>query len=291
MNLKTFNCELNNSYSRHLKFEKWTSYRQEITDFVNENLAVSKGNLLVLGAGNCHDLNLKDLLQQGHALILTDIDGNSMIDGVERQKVQAEVIEMDYLGLSDRHWIDELQRICLSGHPIEFTKWLSHLMATVKEEHFVWHGKQIDVTLCLPIYTQLLFSQVEGQLRQYWLSDVLREEDYNDYVRALLDIMPSIIGYFNEGLLDLVEKGSQVIVLSDCLEDVPEGSYSQAYEAGKFEQAYDQYCQTYGMGLGHYGLYNLEAQTTPSKSKWFRWPFAHDRVLFVKGIIIKAEQL
>ena len=289
MDLKTFNSELNKSYSRDQKYEKWTEYREDISEFILDNLKVGGGTVLVLGAGNCHDLDLHALLQQDYRLILTDIDGSSMKEGLKRQAVEAEIFEVDYLGLSEINWLDELQKICLSGNKIEFTQWLTQLTATVEEKHFIWQGDPVDVTICLPIYTQLLFAQIEGQLRQYFLSDVLREEEYNGYLRQLLDVMPNIISDFNEGILDLVGKGSQLVVLSDCLEDRPEGSYSQAYKAGEFEQAYDHYCQTYGMGLGHYGLYNIEEYYTPSESKWFRWPFANDRVLFVKAIIIETS--
>jgi len=289
MDLKTFNRELNTSYDQDNKYVQWTDYRHAVTDFIVKKLVVNKGTVLVLASGNCHDLDLQVLIQENHRVILSDIDGKSMEDGLKKQRVYVETFEIDYLGLSEIDWLDELQKICLSGHQVDYTNWLTQLSATVKEKHFKWQGAPIDVTICLPIYTQLLFAQVEGQLRQYLLSDILSEEVYNNYLRGLLDMMPKVIAYFNEGLLDLARKGSQLIVLSDCLEDVPEGQYSQAYEAGEFQQAYDLYCESYGMGLGHYGLYDLEAHYPPIESRWFRWPFAEDRVLYVRGIIIKVD--
>ena len=53
------------------------------------------------------------------------------------------------------------------------------------------------------------------------------------------------------------------------------------------EGIYNNYKNTYGMGLGDYGLKHLDTLLKPIKYRWLEWPFTKDTSLFVKVVIYK----
>lgn len=253
--MKEFNHRLNMD-GREERFERWQDYRKAITSFIIEHCHNSSiSNMIILGAGNCHDLDLAALSRLDCSITLSDIDDEALMYGLEIQ------------GKSDKDFsLIHSDYLCGCIDPLH----------------------TYDVVVCLPIYTQLYFPmQYEAMLMAYE-NGKIEAEELVARQRELLDGMPAIIDSFNENVMDLMTNTSQLIVFSDLIEDEPSGHYIEAY---KTETSYDavinDYVEIYGMGLGNYGLYHLEQHLKMLAHKWFLWQFDEKRSMVVKGVVFE----
>jgi hypothetical protein len=94
--------------------------------------------------------------------------------------------------------------------------------------------------------------------------------------------------------MDHLNKDAKVIVLSDILE------YKTASEEAKYLQAHQNhmmileehintYHHHYGHGLGSYGLAHLRSEMNNIKETILYWPFSEDKIMLVKGHILKNK--
>lgn len=253
--MKDFNHFLNIN-GRDKRFARWQEYRDAITTFILEHSSSKKiKNMIVLGAGNCQDLDLKKLENTGCKITLTDIDEEALKYGVKSQGVEKGDFRLkgsDYL----------------SG-PID-------------------ENGLYDLVVCMPIYTQLYFPMHYQGLMVAYDQGKIDSETLILKQRELLDGMPAIIGDFNESMMALMKDRSKLIVFSDLIEDEPKGHYIEAFGS---EMSYDaiinDYVEIYGMGLGNYGLYHLEQRLNVLAHDWFLWSFNENRSMVVKGAVFE----
>jgi hypothetical protein len=66
------------------RWSNYTSHRERILNILTANTPAN-GRLLLLGAGNCNDLDLSALLRHYSELHLVDLDSEAMLLGVQRQ--------------------------------------------------------------------------------------------------------------------------------------------------------------------------------------------------------------
>lgn len=100
--IRDFEAELNAKTKM-----SWNSYRQHRQSITRMLLSAKRKygpKLLVLGAGNCNDIDLTRLVSNGVEIHLADVDVDSVISGIERQglasDVMASIQEAEMTGLS-----------------------------------------------------------------------------------------------------------------------------------------------------------------------------------------------
>ena len=74
-----------NRSTRH-NWESFRGHREQIMNLIRQAQKVGRGKIAVLGAGNCNDLDLKELASSFQEIHLFDLDPGSMADGVSRQR-------------------------------------------------------------------------------------------------------------------------------------------------------------------------------------------------------------
>ncbi len=80
-----------------------------------------------------------------------------------------------------------------------------------------------------------------------------------------------------------MDKSSHLIVASDILEANYESDFYKSIKSlDEMDQRLLDYQNIYGIGLGDYGLINLDQYLIPKSSKWLEWPFNDHKCLFVK---------
>jgi len=99
--------------------------------------------------------------------------------------------------------------------------------------------------------------------------------------------MPSVIDRFNHNLLGLLKEEGSMMVLSDVFElEQSSGFYRRVKNSIKnydvMEEIYEGYKKKYGMGLGDYGLYNLDDKMQTIVSRWLIWPKNEESSYIVK---------
>lgn len=89
--------------------ENWdcfTSHRDKVTNLLSPAAPHPSARLCVLGAGNCNDLDLSQLLKSFARIELVDLDADAMRDGIERQGVPTDQLVrhegLDITGIAER---------------------------------------------------------------------------------------------------------------------------------------------------------------------------------------------
>jgi len=289
MEIKFFNKNLNRGHKEERRYRRWSWYREAVTEYILKHIPKKEeSHLLVLGAGNCEDLDLVKLKQACGQLTLSDVDRESMLIGIKQQGVTGVAIQvLDYLGLDQKNFMDQLISQIEVGEVAEGLE--EYIKSTLAEvvvfESWLNEGVIYDDIVCMPIYTQLLFTQLKESLYFYVIEGKLTENRYHQLERMILDYMPGLLRKFNQGMLKLVKPKGALIVLSDVLVDKSNGKYHQLYQKTQnFDKVLKSYTQTYGMGIGDYGLENLKENMKVDDVTWFLWPFNKMSVLIVKGI-------
>ncbi len=294
--------QLNESLGDETTFHRWTSYRQQLTEFITEHISGCESTL-VIGAGNCNDISLSSLVQatcdetrrgdidkstyvnfQDRArIVLSDIDGQAMERGCERQGVSLPMAVIDYTGLSGSVLMERFEKALTLGVTTEIDDVLDAMVSCVQGQES-WTKECYDLLIVLPIHTQIFYRELEDILNFALVTDEISEKDYSLIQQRILDKVPLVIQAFNKHLRELLKYDGHLVIFFDCLEDVAGGNYDLAYERQSFQEAYDVYHQEYGMGLGHYGIYEMEEHMKTFDQCWLKWPIEGERCIFVKGV-------
>lgn len=286
--IKKFNKNLNKDHENEQRFNRWDIYRKRITNYIIQGRTSDEnGSLLIVGAGNCEDLELGKIKDAFRSITLSDIDNESMIKGIKNQNIKGiEIKEIDYLGLDKNNFIEELMKQIEEKATIETIKEYikEKLKSVVAFRELIEEESSYDYVVCTPIYTQLIFNQICESIYLYVADNRITIEEYRELERHTLDQMPKLVDTFNKGMWKLTKTKGVLIVFSDVLVDDINGKYYKLYNNGNnFDQVLFEYAQEYGVGIGHYGLSSLDDLGEGYRSAWFLWPFYKETILFVQG--------
>lgn len=286
--IKHFNRILNSD--EYNRFEQWKNYRNELTNYILNNTENYIDSLLILGAGNCDDLDISRLNNSSNSLTISDIDKVSLIEALDKYDLVQEntkILAFDYTGLdSNLTWNNFIDNMIKAKDIKDIDYYFNKLNMAISNHKFPLTQKY-DVVIVSPIYTQLIFQQ--GLSNINILHNLNFSFELLEHVKSkLLELMPLVINKFNENLTDILREKSTLIVVSDIFEANHNSIFYQETKGLKnIETVYENYLKNHGMGIGDYGLSNMSEKLKPIKSKWFEWPFNSDKTLFVKTTLFK----
>jgi len=238
----------------------------------------TKKTILILGAGNMHDMKLDFFLRNFEQVVLTDIDVVSIKEQLKdaQYSSQIDIREIDYLGLDKSSFIDGLGEELLSTNTVKkLEEIIDRRITKLLSYHFSTNFDQLfDVIYVSPIYTQLLYRQVEQYIGS--LSELGLPKEFQEYTLAtLLQQMMKVIDHFNQEVFQLLRTDGIMFVASDIFL-LQNDTFSlrvkhsiKSYDV--MEEILENYQKTYGMGLGDYGLYSITKLLKVLRSKWFIW--------------------
>ena len=258
-----YNKKLNSSYNVYEKYNSYKSYRKQVTDRIMSILSTDS-SLLIVGAGNLSDLDLSALSK--YEVTLLDIDEEAMKEGIKRQGLNLKdftLIKGDLTGLETTDFFSNLDEMRDD-----------YLLSPIKISL-----SQYDIIIVLPIYTQLLLPQ---------LIEILGYER----IQAYLPLIQNRIDVLNNFLREHLKPEGKVIAFSDVLEydhSQEEYQYLKVHEnnAMLLDDFYTQYLNTYGHGLGSYGLFEMSQKLNVFKEDYLIWPFSKERLMLIKMIVAK----
>jgi len=144
-----------------------------------------------------------------------------------------------------------------------------------------------------PIYTQLVYNQV---LRE---CSILRESGYPEHMikyieNIMLDKMVHVIDRFNDNIIKTLNDDGYLLVISDVLQLDKNSNFYLRVKNGirsheVMEEIYSAYKEKHGIGIGDYGLLNLDEKLKSYLSRWLIWPFDGSTSFVVKLKIYKKE--
>ncbi|MBN2299683.1 MAG: hypothetical protein JXC31_00680 [Acholeplasmataceae bacterium] len=296
--IEQFNQDIN--LSDETRFDRWLTYRNQIVEFIDPYLSLKeKEKCLILGSGNCDDLDLSYIIEKYRDVTLSDIDLSSVKKGILKQNLkinQFKLIKEDFSGFDKINFFENLIDDVLTMKTED--EILDYLIKKVKLSQQITTFENIkeiyDFIWISPIFTQLIFNQVLKA------TEVLREMKFDPLLiqvieSSMLNLMPEIIDHFNQKIDQVSKKDSMIVVLSDIFQS----KYNDAFEL-KIKQAihstdlmdllYKDYQETYGYGLGDYGLLSLSASKHLLAHRWFLWPFSESINMTVECLILENKK-
>lgn len=262
------NQQINASYDVDKLYIQYADYRKRVSERVKK-MVKSGDDVLVIGGGNLNDLDLS-LLEEAQ-VTLVDVDEEALLKGIKRQGHSLEkyrVIGGDLTGLEETDFFSKLEKIGVSDIESYYHKDITIELAAY------------DVIVVLPIYTQLLLPQL------------MEKYDY-EALQGFLPLIQNRIGALNGFLRQHLKDKGQMILFSDVIEydnTQEEYRYLKVHQSHLMilEDFYESYLNTYGYGLGSYGLYEMSQQLKVIKEDFLIWPFSEDRLMLIKIDMVKT---
>jgi hypothetical protein len=247
-----------------------------------------KERLLIIGAGNLNDFDLDYFLSVFNEVYLSDIDTVSVKKSLEEKinSPKIKVEQIDYLGFVESGFFDNfhdlLKMVDYKKVQLFFVEKFKMLGKYQLSKKF---NLQFDTIYISPIYTQLLYRQIEVELDQ--LVELGFSLEYRRQILIeILQMMIPIIDNFNNGIYELLIEKGNVFVGSDIFY-LDDNSFSKSIKTNindhdKIESIYLDYHNHYGFGIGDYGLYSLLQQLKLKQEIWVLWGKNQKNIYAVK---------
>ena len=292
-----FNRDVNQSANAPDRYERWRAYREQVTAFLIGALAEASHakTVLVAGAGNLNDIDVPALCGGWNAVTLSDADRTGMESGLSRQglayaqREKITLLEADYTGAEKSGLFLTWEGMANRGaSAAEMAAYIRAALAALAADDAPVFGEQYDTVISCPVYTQLLYTQIEVFLKILLEAGLYSYEELNDILNAAYGAMPLILGHYNDALLAACKPDGRLVILADVVEAV-----TSSAEAGTLLQlavngfsdssALESLIKIHGLELSLEGLADWERKTQCMQSRYFRWPFDDSKEYLVCG--------
>lgn len=299
--IELFNRDLNQSSNSNDKDIE--AFRLQI-DLILKSLVERIGDnnkAIIIGAGKMKDFSLTFFARRFNEVVLTDVDLQTVNESLnninlsEAEKKKITKIRVEYTGFEKNLFFQDFKERIINCRTFEkIDQVISSKLVGLENYKFLKdYQNSANLVYVSPIYTQLVYNQV---LRE---CSILRENGYPEHLlkyieNIMLEKMPEIIDRFNDNIINALIDNGYLMVLSDIFQlDINSDFYLRVKNGIRnhevMEEIYEGYRKKYGVGIGDYGLLNLDDKLKSYLSRWLIWPFDEQRVFVVKLKIYKKE--
>ena len=273
-NLEKFYHTINQSNALTFQYDYWKKYRNNRLESIKPFLSQNK-NVIILGAGNCNDLALEEILESTKSVTLVDIDIDSVKKGIKKQNLLEKdfnLINLDLTGLSSVNFYSQFSKMLEENNSNEkIYQSLKTMVTEVNQKQLL--NKKYDLVISTPVYSQLVYSKLFEMIDT---SAKLHKGLKNE----IIQLMPIIIRNYNDFMISILKNNGYIILWSDLItlnEEVKDNK--------ELQSIYEKYKKTYGLGIPDYGIENLCEHLIVKDSFWDVWPFNKKINFLIKGII------
>lgn len=299
--MELFNRDLNTSLNQENK--EVEAFRLQV-DLIVKSLVERINNnqrVIVIGAGKMKDFSATFFVKRFDEVILTDIDMMSVNEAVdklninEKEKKKITKIRIEYTGFEKNTFFKDFKERIINCRTFEkIDQVISSKLDGLSDYRFLKdYENSGDLVYVSPIYTQLVYNQL---LRE---CSVLRENGYPEHMlkyieNIMLDKMVNVIDVFNNNVITSLKEDGYLLVISDVFQLDKKSDFYLRVKNGirsheVMEEIYDGYKKKHGMGIGDYGLLNLDEKLKSYLSRWLIWPFDETSSFVVKLKIYKKD--
>ena len=301
--IEVFNRKLNQSLIYENKEMKAFRLQVDlILKSVYERL-IESDRAIIIGAGKMKDFSLTFFVKNFNHVVLTDIDMNTVNEAIKELRLSNKVLDkitkirIDYTGFEKNQFFNDFKERIVNCRTFEKVDQVikSKLEGLENYKFLKVYPKTADLVYVSPIYTQLIYNQV---LRE---CAILRESGYPEHMlkyieSTLLDKMVDVIDRFNDNVIETLKPLGHLVAVSDIFQvDIGSSFHLRVKNGIKnhevMEEIYEGYKEKYGMGLGDYGLLNLDEKLAPYLSRWLIWPYDEKSIFIVKLKIYKKNSI
>ena len=150
------------------------------------------------------------------------------------------------------------------------------------------------LVISCPIYTQLLYTQIEVFLKLLFEAGLYAYEELNEILNAAYGAMPGILKRYNTMLLGACGPGGHIVLVSDMAELENGGAaYRQACQAeadGLVDaQTAETLIKAHGAELAQIGRDDFTAKTQKIREIYAVWPFDGEKAYLVCGCLARKR--
>ncbi|MEG0297637.1 MAG: hypothetical protein RR620_13035 [Clostridium sp.] len=162
--------EFKNTQMGNDTFLDWTEYRKAITNKMLEELDDENKSLIIFGAGECNDIDLKRFNKKFNKITLIDFNEIALQGAIEKHKLQneqgIEFKKIDFLGVSNATY-EEYEEMLINKTPIKkIVKFLRGEANKLLESKIDLNLQKHEVAICLGVHSQITITFV-GVLANY----------------------------------------------------------------------------------------------------------------------------
>lgn len=299
--MEIFNHDLNNSLKQENK--DVDAFRLQVDLIIKSLVERLNDNkkVIVIGAGKMKDFSVAFFVHRFDEVILTDVDLNTVIEAENRlnlsesERKRITKIRIEYTGFEKNTFFQDFKERIINCRTFEkIDQVISSKLQGLENYRFLKdYKKSGDLVFVSPIYTQLVYNQI---LRE---CSILRENGYPEHMlkyieNTMLDKMVGIIDTFNDNIISTLKDDGYLIVLSDVFQLDKNSDFYLRVKNGirsleVMEEMYEGYKKKHGIGIGDYGLLNLDEKMKSYLSRWLIWPYDDKSSFVVKLKIYKKD--
>ncbi|MEK3723053.1 hypothetical protein [Paenibacillus sp. FSL H8-0034] len=277
---------------------EWESHRHEINLLISRSLTDGneRNRAIVLGAGNCDDLDLHYFCDVFEQLTLVDIDALSLQEGVSR--LAPELLgRIELLGSIDFTKLDQvnfysrfndlLQRKALTS---EISSFLTQIPSEIVRCSLLepWKGR-FSVVISSAVYTQIFYIHVLTLLAIHASS--YTAEEITVLLDGLKTLRDCMVKAYNDLMVYLLEEAGTIIAWSDVVKfdeqsPFPEEQFYAINNENERMQFMFDIASKQGREAALTGLHDLHGRLH-SEDRQFAcwiWPYSSNRHYITFGI-------
>ncbi|QGQ96612.1 hypothetical protein EHS13_17880 [Paenibacillus psychroresistens] len=277
----------------------WEGHRSEINEFIEKSLCKDgkAETAIVLGAGNCDDLDLQFLSQLFGSITLADIDGDATERAVlaidnERIKNQIHVMknidftkldQIDFYHLFEQMLVQKVSSNEIAAFLISSGNEMDSC-SLLRDFH-----KGYSVVISSAVYTQVFYIHALTIFAKY--ADLYSEQEVNQIVKGLVQLRDKIIKDYNDLLIFLVKDSGRIIVWTDVLrlDSSMEAIIVELYEFRMDKDRFNYLLKIiaqFGREAAIVGLQDLQGKLseTPYLQRFWNWPFNDEKQYLTIGL-------
>jgi hypothetical protein len=282
---------------------RWLSHRQEIQHLIKSSMVDPhpKDEVIILGAGNCDDFDLYDLAERFHAIILADIDNDSMQAVVKVLDPQLQLRikcldSLDFTGLDKVNFYTRFQSLLDNQAPaIRLNSFLKEIAVEVAQRPVLTHlKKRFAAVISSAVHTQLFYLHALSVFAIY--AKLYVKNDVKQIVDGIAELRDFLLCQYNEMLFSLVRLNGAVIMWTDIVlldaqtEFIKEMIYTLSNETER-AQFMLRIMGSYGIESAVFALQDMHDRMAVDGKllrSWI-WPFNSEKQFITVGISGRAR--
>lgn len=277
----------------------WEAHRNEINELIHKSFRkdCSTGTAIILGAGNCDDLDLHFIGKLFDSIVLVDIDSEATekaVSFLENENLVNQITVMkniDFTKLDQVDFYDRFKHILARKTSVD--EIISFLIscAIEIESHPLFPNlqKSFSVVISSAVYTQVFYIHALTIFANY--AEFYSKKEVTQIVEALVELRNLILISYNNLLISLVKDQGTVIVWTDVLrlessmDDMIEKLYLLRTDKDRFDYLFER--------MGHFGresavvgLQDLYTKLSRDHDllRFWNWPYNKEKQYLTMGL-------
>jgi len=282
---------------------RWENHRDEISKLIEQASGVDcvGKEAIILGAGNCDDLDLPNLTKRFAAITLADIDEDAVKHAVEQldpllQKKMKIMNSFDFTLLDQVDFYDRFQSLLDNQVPaIRIVSFFKEITLEVKRKTALTQLKgRYAAVISSAVHTQLFYLHTLSLFAVY--AKLYTQSEIKQMMDGVAELRNFLLQKYNELLISLAGRDGTIIVWTDMIlleqqnRFIWDTMYALANEAERIKYMM-RLMINYGIEAAVFSIQDMDRRLWGNGKilrSWL-WPFNDEKQFITVGIAGRAK--